>query len=88
MNVPVAERLTPETAYQAIAWDRNKFRYLRVGWCHTCAAQAAWGHQLGFRRVRPPCEACRGLPTGGVGTRAARWAAGLVVAVPDDRLDR
>lgn len=57
----------PETVRQAANWDCNKGRYLRQGLCGTCAAQAAWGHQIGFTRSRPPCHACvpavAGFPT-------------------------
>ncbi len=49
---------SPETAAQAAEWDRKKGQYIRAGLCHQCAAQAAWGHQLGFQRVHPPCQRC------------------------------
>lgn len=62
--------LKPETPGQARAWQKNKKRYLQAGLCHTCAAQAAWGHQVGFsfrssrewpeqdRKIKPPCPEC------------------------------
>lgn len=58
----------PETMAQARAFDRKKKRYRRLGLCQPCAAQAAWGHQLGFGDLRPPCTEC--LP--------------IVAALPDD----
>ena len=41
-------------------------RYLRAGLCGECAAQAEWGHQLGFGyrgriaadRIKLPCAGC------------------------------
>jgi hypothetical protein len=51
-------RKLPETLSQARTWERCKGIYLDAGLCHACACQAAWGHQLGFRTVKPPCEAC------------------------------
>jgi hypothetical protein len=54
-----AERPEPESPRTARRWDGAKAAYLRDGLCHRCAAQAAWGHQLGFSRIRPPCADCR-----------------------------
>ncbi len=51
-----------ETQDQALHLDRNASDYRRAGYCDPCSAQAAWGHQCGFSLVRPPCDACRGLP--------------------------
>lgn len=48
----------PETLAQAVEWDRRRGHYLRTGLCHRCAAQAAYGHALGFSRVHSPCAAC------------------------------
>lgn len=48
----------PETLAQAEHWQRRNREYVRAGLCLRCAAQAAWGHQLGFTRVHPPCAAC------------------------------
>jgi hypothetical protein len=48
----------PETVGQAMRWDRVKTRYLQAGLCHKCAAQAAWGHQIGFALSHPPCALC------------------------------
>jgi len=53
-----------------MTWDRIKARYVGDGLCDACAAQAAYGHQLGWhyhssrewpevdRRIKPPCPAC------------------------------
>lgn len=51
----------PETLSQAINWETVKGRYRRAGLCNGCAGQAAYGHQLSFLRIKPPCDACRGL---------------------------
>ena len=48
----------PETTSQAHHFETNKNRYLNAGLCYVCAAQAGWGHQLGFSRVHPPCDMC------------------------------
>jgi hypothetical protein len=70
-------RTAPETIYQAQKWDKNKSLYLRAGFCEVCAAQATWGHQLGFSHVKPPCASCTGrVVPGQSGVRAAKWAAG------------
>jgi hypothetical protein len=76
MVLPKVQRPVPETLRQAQTWDSVKSKYTGLGWCPQCAAQAAWGHQLGFSNVHDPCPGCMGLPTpdrrGGV--RAERWA--------------
>jgi hypothetical protein len=48
-----------ETLRQARLFDAYKRRYVRLGLCYACAAQAAWGHQLGFSLSKPPCPACQ-----------------------------
>jgi len=53
-----ASKKNPETMHQALEWDRSKKRYLNLGLCHRCAAQAAWGHQCGFSLIEPPCSTC------------------------------
>lgn len=56
----------PETLRQARRWDEMATRYRRAGLHDVCAAQLAWGHQLGASKVRPACERCatkaRSLP--------------------------
>ena len=66
----------PETMGQALAWQRQKARYLALGYCHRCAAQAACGHQLGFSRVKPPCLTCVQVEAGGClpSLHARAWA--------------
>lgn len=62
-----ASRLTsesPETRSQAHTWEVTANRYQAEGLCRGCAGQAAYGHQLGFSRVRPPCAECRPLVAG------------------------
>lgn len=50
-----------ETFRQARYFDANKRHYQGLGLCGACAAQAAWGHQLGFSRIEPPCPECQPL---------------------------
>lgn len=47
-----------ETLEQARTFDRIASRYRKAGLCDTCAAQAAYGHQLGFSKVHRPCTSC------------------------------
>ena len=49
----------PETRSEARGWTNRKTDYLTAGLCHACAAQAAYGHQLGFSHLRPPCAGCQ-----------------------------
>jgi hypothetical protein len=46
---------------QAKTWENVKNRYLAAGLCTRCAAQAAYGHQLAFSRIRPPCGDCAAI---------------------------
>lgn len=48
----------PETLSQAEWWQRVYGWYDRAGLCPRCCAQGAWGHQLGFSNVKPPCNPC------------------------------
>ena len=48
----------PETPRQAEKWQRVYGWYDRAGLCPRCSAQGAWGHQLGFTNVKPPCNPC------------------------------
>lgn len=68
-KMQTAARLTDEnceTTRQAATWERTANAYQEDGLCRGCAAQAAYGHQLGFGRIHPPCEDCQptvaGLP--------------------------
>lgn len=47
-----------ETLRQATTFEAMRRRYIRLGLCSRCAAQAAFGHQLGFSRSKPPCHEC------------------------------
>lgn len=75
------KRDKPETPRQAATWENVKNRYAEAGLCNACAGQAAYGHQMGFARVQPPCETDAGktLPTGLIikhGDRGQRWLDG------------
>jgi hypothetical protein len=48
----------PETPAQAREWDKTKNHYRRLGLCHRCAAQGAYGHADGFSTVQVPCTEC------------------------------
>ena len=48
----------PESVGQARTWDRVKHEVMRLGVCEKCAAQYAWGVQVGFTLSNPPCVAC------------------------------
>lgn len=54
----VAADRKPETLAQARRWETTKRRYIGAGLCDKCAAQAAWGHQIGFSRINAPCADC------------------------------
>jgi hypothetical protein len=51
----------PETLRQARRWDENAKRNRRAGMHDDCAAQAAWGRQLGASNVRPVCDECAAM---------------------------
>jgi hypothetical protein len=65
----------PESIAQARTWERKNKRYRRAGLCHTCASQAAWGHQCGFGKITDPCPEClpivAAFPT--PGPRGSKW---------------
>lgn len=48
----------PETLSQVREWDKTNNHYRRLGLCHACAPQAAYGHADGFSTVKPPCAEC------------------------------
>jgi hypothetical protein len=62
---------------QARAFDRKKKRYRRLGLCHPCASQAAWGHQCGFGkgRIHDPCATCAPIVAGfpDAGPTDSKW---------------
>jgi hypothetical protein len=49
----------PETIGQARVWTRKQGRYEIAGLCVVCAAQAAWGHAIGFQKIHDPCLICQ-----------------------------
>lgn len=48
-----------ESAGEARWHQTTTNAYLAAGLCHSCAAQAAYGHQLGWSKVNQPCTVCR-----------------------------
>jgi hypothetical protein len=46
---------------QAQTWETNKGHGLRLGLCEKCAAQYAWGIQIGFTLANPSCNTCQAL---------------------------
>lgn len=48
----------PETPSRAQEWQRAYGWYDRAGLCPRCSAQGAWGVQLGYSNVKPPCNPC------------------------------
>lgn len=65
---------TPETPRQAQTWDGNYRAYKAAGFCPTDAAQASWGHQIGFTLSNPVGDCCRGKTPPKDLERANRWA--------------
>lgn len=55
---PSQSTWSAETPRQAEKWSRVKSWYYRAGLCPRCSSQGAWGHQLGFSNVKPPCLPC------------------------------
>lgn len=68
-----SRRAEGETLSQAREWDRTKMHYVRLGLDHRCAAQAAYGHQLGFAQVMDPCAACLKIIAGFPTPRSGQW---------------
>lgn len=71
----------PETFRQAQTWETVKGHYEDAGLDGGCAGQAAYGHQMGFRKVQPPCRTCAVLVLperllNRHGDRGARWLRG------------
>lgn len=76
----------PETVRQAQTWETVKGHYESAGLCLGCAGQAAYGHQMGFSRVKDPCVLCRlvTLPHRIIkrhGDRGQRWLNGAFTGV-------
>jgi hypothetical protein len=75
------KRDRPETERQAQTWENTKNKYVAAGLDNGCAGQAAYGHQMGFHRIKPPCSNCKRITLpdeliGRHGDRGARWLAG------------
>lgn len=65
----------PETHSQARTHDRYARAYRDAGLCPRCSYQAAYGHQLGFGAVHPPCESCATVVAGLPNPKVNRWRA-------------
>lgn len=65
----------PETIGQARVWQRKQGRYEIAGLCSPCAAQAAWGHAVGFQKIHDPCIVCQPIVTNfsHPGPRGSKW---------------
>lgn len=65
----------PETIGQARVWQRKQGRYELAGLCPTCASQAAWGHALGFQKIKNPCSQCQPFVSrfDTPGPRGSKW---------------
>lgn len=61
MNI---KTLRPESQGEAETFHSTASHYRRIGLCDVCSAQAAFGHQLGFSLVDPPCLGCEPLVAG------------------------
>ena len=72
-SIPRRAQDPVETPGQARIFDAMKRHYVRLGLCYPCAAQAAWGHQLGFSRINPPCLECQSLVDTFPVARPGRW---------------
>jgi hypothetical protein len=80
-NVRKTRKDRPETVRQAVTWENTKNKYMAAGLCGGCAGQAAYGHQLGFHRIKDPCpeDVGKTVPDKLIdrhGDRGARWLAG------------
>jgi hypothetical protein len=74
----------PETKRQAQRWDAHVKAYRAKGLCVACAGQAAYGHQLGFDAIAPPCETCRPLVNASMGERLGKgWRTMVAETVAD-----
>lgn len=70
----------PETLTQAKVYDRKVRRYRNAGLCETCAAQAAWGHAIGFQKIHDPCKRCAPIVAlfDTPGPRGSKWRKCLI----------
>lgn len=59
MTADAVELRRPETKGQAQRWDAIKrHAHTLGGLCYPCAVAFAYGTQLGYAQVNPPCPAC------------------------------
>lgn len=58
MTVRQPKATRPETLRQARSWQQVLGVYRTAGLCDRCAAQAAYGHAVGFSLIHPPCQGC------------------------------
>lgn len=56
-----AKKKKPETQAEVRTFETTKNKYLEDGLCDNCAAQAAWGHQNGFKLSWSPCAICKSI---------------------------
>lgn len=55
----MTSRTKAEVLAEAERWDALSQAYRNAGLCAVCAAQAAYGSQLGFENVQRPCYRCK-----------------------------
>lgn len=72
-STPHRRKDPAETLRQARTFDATKAHYERLGLCRICAAQAAWGQQLGFSWIKPPCHGCQPLVDTFPVSKPGRW---------------
>ena len=70
----------PETIGQARVWERKFHRYQIAGLCNACASQAAWGHAMGFGKIKDPCAECQPIVNAfpNDGPRGSKWRKCLI----------
>lgn len=75
MNKPLSRSFDDpnETVRQATTFEGVRKHYIRLGLCSRCAAQAAFGHQLGFSRSKSPCPVCQPIVDQFPTAKPNRW---------------
>jgi hypothetical protein len=73
MSAKVTKAVKPETQSQAETWTRVETNAALFGLDHRCAAQLAWGAQLGFANVHEPCDDCKALLADQPTVRPGGW---------------
>ena len=69
------EANSPETIREAQNHQTYANVYMRNGLCSPCAYQNAYGHQLGWSLVRPPCDKCKPVVANFPVAKANGWRA-------------